>query len=123
MKEHSELGNWTIFLKDLAGDLDIPILTFAQLSPHERRLADSDKINRYASVIGYLLPKSNEEIMRDYSKVQGGTDFLYVDYNRLGESMHDPSVGINLQYTRYLAKFEQASHQPLDKNHPDRKYM
>lgn len=115
VKEHSMLGNYTISLKNLAGILEIPILTLAQLSPFERRLADSDKINRYASTIAYLLPKSLEEIKRDFGAEQGGTDFLYVDYNRNGKDMtKTPDMGINLSYTRYLAKFEQADYQPLD---------
>lgn len=113
-KEHNELGNWTIFFKDLAGDLDIPILAFAQLSPHERRLADSDKINRYASTIAYLLPKSQEEISRDHGAENGGTDFMYIDYNRNGGSMDDPSKGINFIYDRKNLRMEQAPYQILD---------
>lgn len=114
VKEHSELGNWTIFLKDLAGEMDIPILTFGQLSPHEIRLADSDKINRYASTIAYLLPKEPKEIARDGGIHNGGTDYMYVDYNRNGASMNDTTKGINLYYTRYNVTFEQADYQVLD---------
>lgn len=113
VKEHSELGNMTIFLKDLAGELDIPVLTFAQMSPHEKRLADSDKINRYASTIAYLFPKTQEQIKRDFGADEGGTDYIYVDYNRNGKFMSDPEKGINLKYTRYLAKFEEAPYQIL----------
>lgn len=114
IKEHSELGNMTIFLKDLAGELDIPILTFAQLSPHEIRLADSDKINRYASTIAYLLPKGSSEIRRDDGVQMGGTDFMYIEYNRNGASMNDPTKGINLLYTRHNVTFEQAPYQVLN---------
>lgn len=115
VKEHNELGNWTIALKNLAGELDIPILTFAQLSPHERRLADSDKINRYASTIAYLLPKSLDEIRRDHGADEGGTAMLYIDYNRNGDNHQDDDTkGINLIYERHLAKFEQAPYQILD---------
>lgn len=114
MKEHSELGNWTIFLKNLAGELDIPILTFGQLSPFERRLADSDKINRYASTIAYLLPKSPEEIKRDFGASEGGTDFLYVDYNRNGGNMQDDeSKGVNFIYRRDTSTMVQAKYQIL----------
>lgn len=114
VQEHAELGNWTIFLKDLAGDLDVPILTFGQMSPHETRLADSDKINRYASTIAYLMPKSDDQIRRDIDAEQGGKDYIYVDYNRNGPTMDGPDVGINLIYKRDYASFEQAPHQPLD---------
>ena len=112
--EHSELGNWTIFLKDLAGEMDIPILSFGQLSPYEIRLADSDKINRYASTIAYLLPKEPQHIARDGGVHMGGSDYLYVDYNRNGASMDDTTKGINLFYTRYNVTFEQAETQVLD---------
>lgn len=112
-KEHNELGNWTIFLKDLAGELDIPVLTFAQLSPHEIRLADSDKINRYASTIAYLLPKTNEQIQRDFGAENGGRDMLFVEYNRNGDFMVDISKGINLIYDRKTIRFEQAPYQIL----------
>ena len=113
IKEHQFLGNWTIFLKDLAGELDIPVLTFAQLSPYEKRLADSDKINRYASVVGYLLPKDPQEIARDFGVEEGGSDYLLIDYNRLGESHRDETKGVNLMYQRHLASFEQAPYQVL----------
>lgn len=116
-KEHNELGNWTIFFKDLAGELDIPILAFAQLSPHERRLADSDKINRYASTIAYLLPKSQEEISRDFGAENGGTDMMWIDYNRNGGSMSDPTKGINFIYDRKTLRMEQAPYQILDEEY------
>ena len=112
-KEHSELGNWTIHLKDLAGEMDVPILTFGQLSPYETRLADSDKINRYASTIAYLLPKDSSQIARDNGIQIGGSDMMYIDYNRNGASMNDPTKGINLFYTRNNVTFTEADYQVL----------
>lgn len=112
VKEHNELGNWTIFLKDLAGELDMPVLSFGQLSPHETRLADSDKINRYASTIAYLLPKTREQIARD-GGLAGGLDYMYIDYNRNGASMHEEGKGINLLYDRPTVTFGQAPNQIL----------
>jgi len=113
IKEHNELGNWTIFLKDLAGELDIPILTFGQMSPHETRLADSDKLNRYASTIAYLLPKTKEQIARD-GGIAGGLDYMFVDYNRNGASMQEEGKGINLLYDRPTVTFGQAPNQILE---------
>ena len=80
-KEHNELGNWTIALKDLAGELNVPVLTLAQMSPYEVRVADSDKINRYASVVGFLLPLSDDEKSRmkqwGYPKTK---DYIYINW-------------------------------------------
>jgi replicative DNA helicase len=55
-KEHNVLGDMTNFLKNkVGGALDIPIIAGGQMSPKEQRLADSDKINRYASTIAYWI--------------------------------------------------------------------
>lgn len=88
IKEHNYLGDMTNFLKNkVAGELDIPILAGGQMSPKEQRLADSDKINRYASTIAYWIKKSNEELLADGGSQ--GTHKLFVDYNRLGKMMSE----------------------------------
>lgn len=110
--EHNVLGNLTNFMKNnVAGKLDIPILTFAQMSPHETRLADSDKINRYASVIAYFMKKEPEEIQRD--GIDGGNRKLIIDYNRLGEQFEDERY-ISLLFDGNHAVINQAKRQPTN---------
>lgn len=110
--EHNELGNWAIFLKDLAGELNIPVFTMAQMSPYEVRLADSDKLNRYASVVAFLLPLN--ENMRG-KLIQKGCrctkDYIYIEYNRNGASMERNDKGVYVDYTRENATFKEAPYQ------------
>lgn len=111
-KEHNELGNWTIALKDLAGEVNVPILTLAQMSPYEIRVADSDKINRYASVVGFLLPLSEDDKNRmkqwGYPKTK---DYIYIKYNRNGASMEDEKKGVYLEFNRDNVTFKASEYQ------------
>lgn len=111
-KEHNQLGNWTIALKDLAGELNLPVLTLAQMSPYEVRVADSDKINRYASVVGFLLPLSDDDKNRmkqwGYPKTK---DYIYIKYNRNGASMEDERKGIYLEFNRDNVTFNASKFQ------------
>lgn len=87
-KEHNVLGDMTNFLKNkVGGALDIPIIAGGQMSPKEQRLADSDKINRYASTIAYWIHKTKEEMLND--GVDSGNCKLVIDYNRNGGQMED----------------------------------
>lgn len=111
-KEHNQLGNWTIALKDLAGELNLPVLTLAQMSPYEVRVADSDKINRYASVVGFLLSLSEDDKNRmkqwGYPKTK---DYIYIKYNRNGASMEDEKKGIYLEFNRDNVTFNASKFQ------------
>lgn len=87
-KEHNVLGDMTNFLKNkIGGSLDIPVLAGGQMSPKEQRLADSDKINRYASTIAYWIHKTKEEMVND--GVDAGNCKLFIDYNRNGTQMEE----------------------------------
>lgn len=103
-QEHNELGNWAIFLKDLAGELKIPVITMAQLSPYELRLADSDKLNRYASTVCYLLHCSEETKTR--LALQGyhdAEDHIIIAYNRNGAATAPGEDGVAFSYQRDMA--------------------
>lgn len=94
-EQYNELGNWCNFLKNnIAGGLDIPILTFAQLN-RRNEVADSDKLERYASVGIKWMKKTPEEIMED--GVECGNYKLNVMFNRLGES-HDEDEYIDFVF-------------------------
>ena len=84
---YNQLGEKCDFLKNqIAGDLNIPVLTAAQLNRHGE-VADSDKIDRYASVSLVWKKKDEEEMPNDWKTY--GNYYLRVKYNRLGESMDE----------------------------------
>lgn len=110
--EHNELGNWAIFLKDLAGEINIPIISMAQMSPYEIRLADSDKLNRYASTIAFLLPLDNNarNRMKQWG-YQDCKDYIHVAYNRNGPQMNNKMKGVYVEYDRERATFKECKYQ------------
>lgn len=86
-EQYNELGNWCNFLKNnIAGALDIPVLSFAQLN-RRNEIADSDKIERYASTGVKWMKKEPEEIAED--GVECGNYKLNIMFNRLGEDMDE----------------------------------
>lgn len=86
-EQYNALGNWCNFLKNnIAGGLDVPVLTFAQLN-RKGEIADSDKIERYASVGLKWEKKTPEEIAKD--GVECGNYKLSFMFNRIGEEMDE----------------------------------
>lgn len=86
-EQYNELGNWCNFLKNnIAGGLDIPVLSFVQLN-RNNEIADSDKIERYASTGLKWVKKTPEEIEND--GVQCGNYKLNIMFNRLGGDMDE----------------------------------
>lgn len=113
IQEHNALGDMTNFLKNqVGGKLDIPVLAGGQMSPKDKRLADSDKINRYASVVAYWGKKEPDEMQLDGR--EGGNYKLFIDYNRLGKQMFDDEY-INLVFNGDICNIQQARTQ----NHID----
>lgn len=115
--EHSELGNWTIHLKNLAGELNIAILALAQMSPYldgGLKLADSRKIERYASTIVYLVKKTKIQYERDMNEL-GGNYYIFIAFNRNGEQMEEDAQdrGININFEHKICKVTQAEYQDL----------
>lgn len=111
IQEHNYLGDMTNFLKNnVAGKLDLAMLTFAQMSPKENRVADSDKINRYASVVAYFMEKTLEEMQTDGK--EGGNRKLIIDYNRLGEQFEQSGMYINLMFDGNRGVIAEAPIQP-----------
>lgn len=105
-KEHNILGDMTNFLKNkVGGALDIPVLAGGQMSPKEQRLADSDKINRYASTIAYWIHKTKEEMINDGA--DSGNCKFFIDYNRNGTQMEEDEY-LNFSFDGNLARIEQA---------------
>ncbi|MBZ9693257.1 DnaB-like helicase C-terminal domain-containing protein [Clostridium sp. M14] len=105
-KEHNVLGDMTNFLKNkIGGGLDIPVLAGGQMSPKEQRLADSDKINRYASTIAYWIHKTKEEMVSDGD--ESGNCKLFIDYNRNGTQMEEDEY-LNFVFNGNKADIRQA---------------
>lgn len=63
-KEYQILGDVATKLKDLAGQLDIPVLTAVQLNRQDD-VADSDRIARYADVIIHWEAREKEVMERE----------------------------------------------------------
>lgn len=86
-EQYNELGNWVNFLKNsIAGGLNVPVLSFVQLN-RENDIADSDKIERYASTGIKWIKKTPEEIARD--GIECGNYKLNILFNRLGGDMDE----------------------------------
>lgn len=84
---YNELGGRCDFLKnDVAGKLKLAVLAACQLN-RANQVADSDKLERYASVSMLWRSKSNDEIIMDGEEC--GNFLLNVSLNRLGEQMMD----------------------------------
>ncbi len=114
--EHQALGNLTNFLKnDVAGALKVAVVTLAQQSDYSDRglrIADSEKIKKYASTIIFMVRKNKEQYARDLNEL-GGTHYLFVSYNRNGPQMDEDKqdMGINITFDRSKAEFKDADYQ------------
>lgn len=84
---YNELGGRCDFLKnEVAGNLELAVLAACQLN-RQNQVADSDKLERYASVSMMWRNKSSEEIILDGEEC--GNYRLNISLNRLGEQMND----------------------------------
>lgn len=75
-QEHVFLGKLTSALKNqIAKDLNVAVITAAQCDQHDaRRVADSARIKRFSSFLGYWIPNQSSK----------GTHRLEIDKNRFG---------------------------------------
>lgn len=79
----NELGNWCNAIKNnVLGALDIPGMAFAQLN-RNMEIADSDKLERYASTGVFMRMKTPEEIQQDGREC--GNYCMEVKFNRNGD--------------------------------------
>ena len=88
--EHQILGDTTTRLKDLAGILDIPVLTAVQLGK-TYDIADSDKIARYADVVALWQPRTEDE--RAKAGDSGGNYKLVIRDSRRGGTTGPEGIG------------------------------
>jgi replicative DNA helicase len=104
------MGDLTNFLKNtIAGACNLSVLAAAQLN-RGGEIADSYKIEQFASVISILKAKSREEKAKDGAEC--GNYKLFIKLNRLGEQMSDIETDyIDLQFWGNIVTFEQATKQ------------
>lgn len=93
-KEYQVLGDVTTKLKDLAGELNIPVLAAVQIN-REGEIADSDRIARYADVIAFWGLREDKEI-KDFPG--GGGYKLWIKDSRRGGIT--PKEGIGYHFFR-----------------------
>lgn len=106
--EHSYLGKLTSFLKNrIAGELKIAVISAGQMNDNEMRLADSRKIQRYASTIAYWMEKDSDTIARDTK--EEGNNYLYVDYNRNGGKHKSDSKKNPVTYLNFVMDGDRAT--------------
>lgn len=110
------LGAKCDFLKNrIANELDLAVLTACQLN-REGKVADSDKINRYASVAIKVGNKSEELKMVDGEDC--GNYFAKIYVNRIGKRMpeDDQNAYIDLYFDGARATLEECKvqHTPSD---------
>ncbi len=107
MAEHSYLGKLTSFLKNkVGGELDLAVIAPAQMNDNELRLADSRKIQRYASTIAYWMEKDFDQIQSDGDAE--GTHYLYIDYNRNGGKHKSDSKKKPMTYLNFVMDGDRA---------------
>lgn len=115
--ETQTLGYLTSSLKDLAGVLDIPVITSVQINRmgegknfiSSDMIADSDRVLRYCNVLMALAPKSTKEIQEHGEEC--GTHRLQILDNRSGSSFYS---GIDLMSKATVITFEEAKSQSTD---------
>ena len=83
------LGDVTTRLKDLSGQLDIPMLTAVQLN-RKHDIADSDKIARYGDVMIFWEYRTEEEIENGGDR--SGSHKLVIKDTRRGGSTSDEGI-------------------------------
>lgn len=93
-KEYQKLGKLTDWLKnDIAGSLNLSVLSACQMDDNGTKVADSQKILRNCSTLCFLTRKTKEEIVNDSS--DAGNMKLRVKASRNGEVMFEDEY-INL---------------------------
>lgn len=112
-ENYNALGARCNFLKNnVAGELNIAVLAGAQLN-RSNEVADSDKLERYASVSVLWRNKTSEEIERD--TLDCGNFLANVNLNRMGQQMEEDEY-IDFRFDGDRMRIEQAKEHPHENN-------
>jgi replicative DNA helicase len=112
-QEYQRLGFLTAMLKDLAGQLNIPVITAAQVNREgvgksrisENHIGGSDRIIHYCTNLLALSRKTKDEIEKEGGIGQCGTHTLQILVSRHSGSFYE---GINLIGNLHKSTFSQA---------------
>lgn len=103
--QYNDLGSKCDFMKNrIAGELDLAVLAGAQLN-REDKVADSDKLERYASVSAKWRKKTSDEMANDGKEC--GNYAFSVSLNRLGEQMFEDEY-IDFKFSGAQMRIEEA---------------
>jgi replicative DNA helicase len=100
-KEYQLLGDITTKLKDLAGILDVPVLSAVQLN-RNHDIADSDRIARFGDVIALWQFRTEEE--KKICGIEGGQYKLVIKDTRRGGSTPKEGIGYTFFRSRILIR-------------------
>jgi len=112
-QEYQKLGFFTSGLKDLAGMLNIPVLSACQTNrgnggenddPNESDIGGSYRILQLASKLMFLYNKSYEKIAKD--GMSNGNQQLFIKWQRNGESDCPP---INIMFEKHIIRQTEVS--------------
>ena len=116
-ENYNVLGAKADFLKNrIAGELNLPVLTACQLNRHED-IADSEKINMYASVSIKWKLKTQEMIVSDGVHCGNACAKIYV--NRLGPQMDefDDDEYLDFVFDGSVMSISEAEQHEVDENY------
>lgn len=108
-KEYQLLGDVTTKLKDIAGELQIPVLAAVQIN-RDGEIADSDRIARYADVISFWSAREKKEIDEFPA---GGSYKLWIKDSRRGGSTPKEGLGYHFFRSKLSIKEVDISNQML----------
>lgn len=116
-KEYQVLGDVTTALKDLAGELNIPVLCANQIN-RQQDIADSDRILRYADVLAFFQPKTPEEIekIHPFEREYGMYKLVIRDSRRGGVT---PEEGIGYTFIKTMLHISESPKQLIDYDSPE----
>lgn len=100
-KEYQILGDVTTKLKDMAGQLNIPVLTAVQLN-RAADIADSDKIARYADIVAFWDMRDQKTLEQEKvefgeNRTRGNFKLVIKDTRRGGAT---PDEGITYKFKK-----------------------
>ena len=108
------MGDVTTVLKDMAGELNIPILCASQIGRSDD-VADSDRILRYADVLIFFGKKKQEDV--EAHGINAGTFKLNIKHSRRGGET--PDEGIGYDFFKSTLSIVEAEVQAIDYSKKD----